>query len=56
MHNPTSFVTPPTDHWLEREIVQLVHHEGSIQHLITPQADTLPQSYIYNFYTINKSI
>ena len=29
------FVTPVVMHWLEREIVQLVHHEGSIQRLLT---------------------
>ena len=38
MHNPTdkitpatAFVTPDVKHWLEREIGQWVHHEGSIQ-------------------------
>ena len=25
----TAFVTPVVEHWLEREIAQLVHHEGS---------------------------
>ena len=28
-------------HWLEREIDQWVHHEGSIQQLITPLANAL---------------
>ena len=38
MHHPTdriahttSFVTPVVGHWLEREIAQWVHHEGSIR-------------------------
>ena len=26
-----AFVTPVVKHWLEREIDQWVHHEGSIQ-------------------------
>ena len=26
-----TFVTPVVEHWLEREIAQWVHHEGSIQ-------------------------
>ena len=25
-----AFVTPVVEHWLEREIAQWVHHEGSI--------------------------
>ena len=43
MHHPTerlthtmAFVTPVVEHWLEREIAQWVHHEGSIQQSITP--------------------
>ena len=38
MHHPTdkithttAFVTPVMEHWLEREIAQWVHHEGSIR-------------------------
>ena len=38
MHHPTdrithttAFVTPVVEHWLEREIAQWVHHEGSTQ-------------------------
>ena len=27
-----AFVTPVVEHWLEREIAQWVHREGSIQH------------------------
>ena len=27
----TAFVTPIAKHWLEREIAQWVHHEGSIR-------------------------
>ena len=34
-HN-SSFVTPVVEHWLEREIAQWVHHEGSIQRPIAP--------------------
>ena len=36
MHHPTdriihttAFVTPVVEHWLEREIAEWVHHEGS---------------------------
>ena len=43
MHHPTTrivhttaFVTPAMEHWLEREMAQWVHNEGSIQRLITP--------------------
>ena len=36
-----AFVTPVAGHWLEREIAQWVHHEGSIRHPITPWANTL---------------
>ena len=28
------FVTPGVEHWLEREIIQIEHHEGSIRRLI----------------------
>ena len=38
MHHPTArithttaFVTPVVEHWFEREITPLVHHEGSIR-------------------------
>ena len=34
--NPTAFVTPVMEHWLEREIAQWVHHEGSIRRPIAP--------------------
>ena len=40
MHHPTdriihttAFVTPVVEHWLEREIAQWVHHEGSIRYV-----------------------
>ena len=36
----TAFVTPVIEHWLEREIAQWVHHEGSIRRPITPWALT----------------
>ena len=32
----TAFVTPVVEHWLEREIAQWVHHEGSIRRPIAP--------------------
>ena len=31
-----AFVTPVMEQWLEREIAQWVHHEGSIRQLIAP--------------------
>ena len=38
MHHPTdgialtmTVVTPVVEHWMEREIAQWVHHEGSIR-------------------------
>ena len=37
----TAFVTPVMGHWLEREIAQWVHHEGSIQRPIAQSANTL---------------
>ena len=46
----TAFVTPVMNHWLEQEIVQSVHHEGSIRRPITPRADTLSQSSISLFH------
>ena len=43
MHHPTymithttAFVTPVVEHWLERELAQWVHHEGSIRQPIAP--------------------
>ena len=43
MHHPTdkithttAFVTPVVEHWLDREIAQWVHHEGSIRRPIAP--------------------
>ena len=32
----TTFVTPVVEHWLEREIAQWVHHEGSMRGPIAP--------------------
>ena len=39
MHHPTdriahttAFVTPVVEHWLEQEIAQWIHHEGSTRH------------------------
>ena len=32
----TAFVTPIVEHWLEQEIAQWVHHEGSIRRPIAP--------------------
>ena len=40
VHN-TAIVIPVVDHWLEWEIAQWVHHEGSVQWSITPRADAL---------------
>ena len=37
----TTFVTPVMEHWLEQEITQWVHHEGSIRWPIAPWANAL---------------
>ena len=37
----TAFVTPVVEHWLEREIAQWVHHEGTIRRPIVPWAKVL---------------
>ena len=34
----TAFVIPVMEHWLEQEIAQWVHHEGSIRRPIAPQS------------------
>ena len=41
MHYPTDRITPVVEHWLEREIAQWVHHEGSIRRPIAPWANAL---------------
>ena len=48
MHHPidriahtTAFVTPVVEHWLEQEIAQWVHHEGSVRQPIAPGANAL---------------
>ena len=50
----TAFVTPIAVHWLERKIVQCVHHEGWIWWPIAPWA--LLQSYISLWTHISKTI
>ena len=54
MHYPTeriahtmAFVTPVVEHWLEQEIAQWVHHEGSIQRPITPQVNVPTTEHLY---------
>ena len=37
----TAFLKPVVDYWLEREIAQWVHHEGSIRRPIAPWANAL---------------
>ena len=37
----TAFITPVAKHWLEREIAQWVHHEGSIRRPNAPRANAL---------------
>ena len=37
----TTFVTPVVEHWLEWEIAQWVHHEGSIRRPIAPWENAL---------------
>ena len=34
--NTTAYVTPVVEYWLEREIAQWVHHDGSIRQPIAP--------------------
>ena len=56
MHHPTDriaytsvVVTPFVEHWLEREMAQWVHHEGSIQRPMSGRSTTdlyiAPQKY-----------
>ena len=35
-HIPLPLFTPVVEHWLEQELAQWVHHEGSIRRPITP--------------------
>ena len=37
----TAFVTPVVEHWMEREIGQWLHHEGSIRQPIAPRTIAL---------------
>ena len=37
--NTTTFITPVVQYWLEREIAQWGHHEGSIRRPIAPWAN-----------------
>ena len=41
MTHTTAFVTPVAEHWLDWEIAQWVHHEGSIRWPIAPWANAL---------------
>ena len=43
MVHTTAFILPVVEHWLEREITQWNHHDGSIQRPIAPRADALPR-------------
>ena len=61
MHD--SFFTPVVEHWLERELVMLVHHEGSIRRPIAPWANALttelhiaPTDFIVRYSQIPKNI
>ena len=70
MHHPTdkithttAFVTPVVEYWLEREIAQWVHHEGSIRRPIASLANALtteihlaPASYGVQAGTRNSSV
>ena len=53
MHHPidriactTAFVNPVMEHWLEWEIAQWVHHEGSIWQVIALWIDVLPEVHL----------
>ena len=37
--------TPLVEHWLEQEIAQWIHYDGSIQQSIAPCAHDLPELY-----------
>ena len=46
MYHPTdsiahTFLIPVVEHWLEREIAQWVHHEGSIRRPFAPRSCAL---------------
>ena len=53
---PQTFTTPVVEHWLEWEIAQWVHHEGSIQRPTAPRAATLAQSYILLLYSLTDTL
>ena len=62
MHYPTDriihtrcFVTPVVEHWLEQDLAQWVHHEGSIRWLIAPWAIALTTE-IGKFLTSDVSV
>ena len=66
MHHPSgwiihiaAFVTPVMEHWLEWEISQWVHHEGSIWRHITPWLNALttsPKSSAQDIVLVNQFI
>ena len=41
MTHTTAFVAPVVELWLEREIAEWFHHEGSIRRPIAPRANAL---------------
>ena len=46
-----AFVTPVVEHWLEREITQWIHHEGSTQQPIAFTAELhLAPAYLSKCY------
>ena len=47
MAQTSAFVAPVVEHWLEREIAQWVHHEGSIRDVLSASLNkTFPFRYI----------
>ena len=38
MTHTTAFLTPVVEHWLEREIAQWIHHEGSIHRTMSERS------------------
>ena len=52
-----TYAKPPVvEHWLEREIIQWVHHDGSIQRSIAPLVDDVPRMFRFIARVVFKDV